>query len=619
MRRILTLAIVTVALAQGVAWAQFGPGGGGAGGGGMRPMGQTPGQGMEPGKEDEGPAEAAPDQQGQEPATQPLPAWPGQREKALQFFQVDGYLRGRTYLFHNFNMGYGYSTTSGAYPPFYVPYSEVNATGDPKIQGGGNTSSCAARNQTQCATDNLTSADMRLRIEPTINVSEQVRVKAQIDIFDNMVMGSTPEGYYINGQPSQNSTPLPAFSRSQASPQGGSNSFSDSINVKRAWAEVRTPIGELRFGRMPSSWGTGMFINDGACPDCDYGNNADRIMFVTKEPWHDHFFALLWDWVATGPTTAVFNPNQQGGQAYNADPITNVSQWGLAVGKQDKPDELKEKLEKGKLVLNYGLYAIYRQQDWDLSSNPGGASGVGTGVTPERLQTQLVPRGAKAGIGDLWFRLNWHKLHIEAEAVIIDGKITSVTDQLSTGRSGYNIFQYGGVAKADVRLLHDALHLGFEVGFASGDAYEDSTAPGTVNFERTKIVYPDGATIGRFTFDPDYHVDLILFRRILGTVYNATYFKGSIAYDLAENFSARADVIYSLANVAVATPGNSNNLGLEIDASLMYHNDEEGFSAGLAYGVLFPFAALNEQPVIFNTSKTAEASQTVQARVVVKF
>mgnify|MGYP002145133290 CR=1 FL=1 len=45
-------------------------------------------------------AEAAPETQGQEPALQPLPAWPGQKDKAVQFFQLNGYIRGRSYLFH---------------------------------------------------------------------------------------------------------------------------------------------------------------------------------------------------------------------------------------------------------------------------------------------------------------------------------------------------------------------------------------------------------------------------------------------------------------------------------------------------------------------------------------
>src|SRR5438128_535142 len=88
--------------------AQFGPGGG------MRPG--TP-QPTQPGEEkEEGPAEAAPEDKSQEnPALQPLPAWPQQKEKQLQFFQLNGYIRFRAYLFHNLNMGY-YTQNSAAGP-----------------------------------------------------------------------------------------------------------------------------------------------------------------------------------------------------------------------------------------------------------------------------------------------------------------------------------------------------------------------------------------------------------------------------------------------------------------------------------------------------------------------
>ena len=86
-------------------------------------------------------------------------------------------------------------------------------------------------------------------------------------------------------------------------------------------------------------------------------------MFATKL-W-GHFIAFMWDWVATGPTTQIIGPQQGQGVFYNADTLDDVSQWVLALGKQDKPEELKEKLDQGKIVFNYGGYFVYRQQDWD--------------------------------------------------------------------------------------------------------------------------------------------------------------------------------------------------------------------------------------------------------------
>ena len=42
--------------------------------------------------------------------------------------------------------------------------------------------------------DRLRFANMRLRLRPTIGLSDDVRVRMTIDVFDNLVLGSTPDG-----------------------------------------------------------------------------------------------------------------------------------------------------------------------------------------------------------------------------------------------------------------------------------------------------------------------------------------------------------------------------------------------------------------------------------------
>jgi uncharacterized protein (TIGR04551 family) len=605
--RVFLVACALALMPEAIARAQFG----GAGGGGMRPMGPGgAGAGQPPPPEEkEQAAEAAPETPtGQEPALQPLPAWPGQKEKALQFFQLSGYLRGRTYFFHQLDLGQGAPgpSSSGIVQPFYTPFSENSAT-----------ASCAARNSNTCRSPDITSADMRFRLEPTINVSDQVRVKAQIDVFDNLVLGSTPEGWFINGLNPSREVPLAAFSKTQVPQTAGVYAFQNSIVAKRAWAEVRTPIGELRFGRMPSHWGTGMFVNNGECLDCDFGVNVDRIMFATKA--FNHFLVLGYDWVATGPTTALFNPNQTTGVQYSADPLVYVQQVEAAIGRQDRPEELREKVSKGKVVVNYGAYLVGRWQGWDLSTNPGAnmPGGVAsTGESPQTLAKSLVPRNAWAFIPDLWFRLAYKKLNLEAEGVMIFGQIKNLDDQsVAFANGGLDILQGGWVARGDYRFLHDQLHIGLEVGGASGDAAEDPNA--VINVRKAMPIHSKRVT--NFMFDPDYHVDLILWRRLVGTVTNATYFKPRAQYDILDNLSAGVDVIYSIANVPVGWPGNDANLGLEIDGAVWYHNDEEGFSAGVAYGVLFPFAGLRIRGDIYGVNFDPQTAQTVQARIAVKF
>jgi uncharacterized protein (TIGR04551 family) len=356
-------------------------------------------------------------------------------------------------------------------------------------------------------------------------------------------------------------------------------------------------------------------------------------MFISPQLW-GHFVAFMWDWAASGPTTQIIGQQTGQGVFYNADTIDDVSQWVLTLGKMESPELLKEKLDQGRVVFNYGGYFVYRQQDWDQSGVAANgqltANGMSTTISPHnntdpQLQASLNPRHAKEFIGDIWLRLNWKKLHIEAEGAVIAGTIGNLSDIYGTNTFNGKLFagatsilSGGFVVKADYKLLHDALKLFLEVGYASGDDSEDTS--GTVNVQFANPV-PFNNHIGRFTFDPDYHVDLILFRRILGAVNNATYFKPGISYDIIENFGARLDILYALANRPVGYPGNSFNIGLEIDAALMYKNEEEGFYAGLVYGVLFPFGALAFPSAVFPQfpKDSPDIAQTFQARLVVKF
>ena len=164
------------------------------GGGGTRP-GAQPGAGN-PAPQDtkEGPAEVSPDDKAESPALQPLPAWPQQREKASQFFQLNGYLRFRAYLFHNLNLGY-YEGSSGPRSPFFIPFSEFGQSG--KVSDMGAKASAAQRDQKDGRTDNLTSADMRLRLEPTINVTDQDGVAVVTCAIDNLIKGGAGQAVQV--------------------------------------------------------------------------------------------------------------------------------------------------------------------------------------------------------------------------------------------------------------------------------------------------------------------------------------------------------------------------------------------------------------------------------------
>lgn len=620
-----------------VARAQFG----GGGGGGMRPMGGMggpgQGQGAPPPEKPEGPAEEAPDKSSTDVATEQLPSWPGQKEKAIPFFQLNGYLRGRGYVWNNFHLG-TFNDPSVRANPFTPPYSELPIPVPPNTVGSmaPNAFTCVGRTgDATCHTNTIKTADMRFRLDPTLNLSQQVRIHAQIDIFDNLVLGSTPDGYAINGR-DPTTTPQ-ILTHGQSPPTAGINSLSSAVQAKRAWGEINTPLFEIDFGRMPLMWGTGMLFHDGNagynrsagasslgrqsgqifrgdCNDCDYGTTVDRLM-VTARLW-DHFVQLSWDWAATGPTSAILYNQQLLGYNYNADNVADVNQWTLSLGRKDDEADIQAKLARGETSFNYGLFAMLRTQGYGLNYNPGrpttttvaGSQGQAQAVTSVYDVTDLLKslgqRSAWTVTPDVWARFDYGKLHLEAEGVGVFGSIgqfpvPTMTAGVST-LTTMSVVQLGGLIRGHFTMLKDSLKIAAEVGSASGP--QNGDAKGELNYQRAQEAAVGPVQNGltqlsntRFTFDPDYQVDMILFRRILGTVYNATYIKPSVTYWLIDNFGGQVDVIYSLANKPATMPGHAINMGMEINARLMYRNEEEGFYAGVEYGVLFNLGALEQQ------------------------
>lgn len=621
------------------AFAQFGPGGGmspmGGQGGGMGGMGGP--QGGPPPDKPDGPAEAAPSTGTGDVAFEPLPQWPEKKDKSLQFFQLNGYLRGRGFYWYNYNLGH-YNDGSARANPFTVPYSEL-----PDDSGARPTTGCSARNgNSGCVDKGVRTADMRFRLEPTLNLSEQIRVKAQLDIFDNLVLGSTPEGFYINGRGGAADGYPTIGTRGQQPQESAVNALQSSIRAKRAWGEVKIPLAEIAFGRMPFHWGTGMLFHDGNCLDCDFGTTVDRIM-ITVRQWN-HFASLSWDWASTGPTSQIVTNQMLLGWHYNIDNVDDVNQWTLALGRRDDDAVITDKLNQGRAVFNYGLLAMVRTQDWDLTYNPRMAAlNMGTSTGPDQpnlfnakdIQQSLGRRSAWSLTTDLWLRLLYKKFTLEAEGVGVFGNIGELGVYADGGtgtdtqqrRATLNLQQFGGLIRGNYKFLKDSLIVGVEVGSASGAQNGDPR--GELNWRRSRekptgLLNSDGL-IGlrstRFAFDPDYHVDMILFRRILGTVYNATYMKPSLTYWLIDSFGGQAEFIYSLANKPATFPGHAINMGAEINARLMYQNKEEGFHVMLEYGVLFDLGALSQTQDIWNNNIPVDGTtaQAFQAKILLKF
>ncbi len=175
---------------------------------------------------------------------------------------------------------------------------------------------------------------------------------------------------------------------------------------------------------------------------------------------------------------------------------------------------------------------------------------------------------------------------------------------------------------SELRLYRDALYVGMETGGATGDSAE---APGQyLNYRWRFVQQPTGdKSLNDFHFSPDYHVDQILFRHILGTVTNAVYIKPQAAYwfDLGRTraLGLNGSIIYSMAQVPVSMPGNDVMMGLELDVGAGYRNTAEGFYAGFTWGVLWPLAALNRNMPLYTLAEDASVPQILRIYMGVKF
>jgi uncharacterized protein (TIGR04551 family) len=566
------LALGVLQTAHSVSAQPAGGGGGGFGGpgAGLGGPGRPAGQPEEEKKD--GIAEAAAKTPTMLPSTAVLPT-PKSHRKRWKLFELDGYYRMRSDWFKNFNLGFVDDAAKGG-ASFPRPLACIK---DPTISACGNT---------------MSGTNMRLRLEPTFNVDEGTSVHMQVDVLDNMVLGSTPTGEAIDGTTNaDNPPPISAFSDSQGAPVRGYNTDRDAMIVKRVWAEVALPLGILKFGRMPNHWGMGIMANGGGEDpihgthdyDGDFGDNVDRVSFATQIPGTQLRAMIASDWNVTRLASNQTSLAGKGRQAHPFDLEDNddANQWVVTIAKLDSPTEFNDTVNRGETALNYGVYFAYRTQDFD--NNLTGST-IGGPITSD----QFIARNAKLYIPSLWGRVAYGSHHLEGEFASRFGSV-SVADNLGNLRS-LDIRMFGGVGRYTWTALENRLKLGLEVGYASGDSTPNSPKG------RTHIAYqqPLGSggdnTITNFAFNRDYKVDLIMFRHLFGAVTNAVYGKPFVSYELTKSITAKLSNVTAGAPRANATPGNSNALGTEFDADIGYSNG--GFSAGMSGGVLIPLAGL---------------------------
>lgn len=419
-------------------------------------------------------------------------------------------------------------------------------------------------------------ADMRVRTDLAFYAPfGGVAVKLRIDAFDNLALGSHPDG-------------IPSATTSQRAPE-------DVLRIKRAYGEVLTPFGLLTAGRMGAHWGLGMLSNGGDCADCDSGDAADRIAFVT--PLFGHIWALAYDFSAIGPTV-----QRTGGlRVIDFEPSDNVNTITFAFMAWRSDLARERRRRAGKTTVDYGALVSHRWQDNDI---PGSWASLGQPLG-SYVASSIMVRGFTATALDGWLRVTHPDFRIEAEAAVLFGSVEQAS--LLPGallREGVESLQIGAALESEFGSPEGPVSGGLDGGFASGDPAPGfgATAAGNAAYGRpgeldgAQALPPVDRRNDNFRFHPDYHVDRILFREVIGTVTDAGYVRPHVTWrflDLgAGRFSLGVAAIASFAVEPTSAPGGASPLGVEVDPTFVYES-RDGFMLALDYAALFPLEGLD--------------------------
>ncbi|HVY47501.1 MAG TPA: hypothetical protein VHB21_16545, partial [Minicystis sp.] len=170
--------------------------------------------------------------------------------------------------------------------------------------------------------------------------------------------------------------------------------------------------------------------------------------------------------------------------------------------------------------------------------------------------------------------------------------------------------------ESDFGAKDGAWGVGLDGGYASGDSapgfgafpVAGQTAPRRGDLDGPQANPPYDTTVDNFRFNPNYLVDRILFREIIGTVTDAIYVRPHAEIEPVRfprgALSLGLFSVISFAAEPTSTPSGKRPLGVEIDPTITYRADF-GFEAALEQATLIPLAGF-DNPALGLTAKPAQ-------------
>lgn len=330
--------------------------------------------------------------------------------------------------------------------------------------------------------DNHELLDQRFMVNMDMEVVEDIHIKGQFRILDNFAQGDNTNGQILDFNPDDGYSSLLG--------SGNETQFDDTFRAERVWAEVKTKFGRIDFGRMPSSWGMGLFAYGGDEQDWlwkgqgdDFGDTVDRVRYILffgeEKPAEG---AAYRKGIMIAPLYTRLATNDDD---FNTD---NANEYVLAV--MYSGDNFR-----------VGTYDGYRQQDTG-SSHAWFFDFYGA------VDMDMGGWGLKA----------------ETEALYVGGNIDVASGSTSLRNLDVDAFNWAMRLEA---TFGDQKSMTWGVQVDLGV----STGPRNKDLLNAGVGTPGGGTfeaptaVGSVPFDSDFDVDLILFEQYIGAVSNAFYAK----------------------------------------------------------------------------------------------
>jgi uncharacterized protein (TIGR04551 family) len=261
----------------------------------------------------------------------------------------------------------------------------------------------------------------------------------------------------------------------------------------------------------------------------------------------------------------------------------------------------------GKSTIEYGAYLSHRWQNNDIP-----ASYLPTASPITITPAEVMDRGYQATALDAWGLVTLPHGRIEAEVAYLMASVAQPSllpgALLNTPVTSH---QLGAALESEFDTSDNRFGFGVNAGYASGDpapgfgvntpANAAQPKPGDLDGPQASPPYDN--RVDNFRFHPDYRIDQILFREIIGTVTDAAYLRPHVHVKIVSWPSAALTAslagIGSTAIYASSTPGNARPLGIELDPQIAY-SGREGLFVALEGGTLFPLAGLDNPELHLN-------------------